>query len=133
MLANEDFDGIFNSMTKLVRSTGYTVGVGFPRLMESQYLHTVKTENTIVLWAELPGVSTKDIELEVDAKSNSLHLKVDSKGQFFNTTFSTHQTIPMDADLEADIETLLINGILTLVFPIKASAKPRKIEVKNES
>ena len=132
MLAR-DFDGIFKSMTKLVGSTGYTVGAGFPRLMESQYLRTVKTEDTIVLWTELPGVSTKDIELEIDAKSNSLHLKVDSKGQFFNTNIETHQTIPMDADLEADVETLLINGILTLVFPIKASAKPRKIEVRDES
>tara|TARA_Y100000296_G_scaffold83141_1_gene113443 strand:- start:103 stop:501 length:399 start_codon:yes stop_codon:yes gene_type:complete len=129
MLAHE-FDGIFKRMHDLVGSTGYTRGLGFPRLLDAQYLQTIKTEDSIVLWKELPGVKAKDIEIEVDAKTNSLHLKVDSKHKYFDTNVETYQSIPMDADLDAEVKTVLEDGVLTLTFPIKASAKPRKIEVK---
>ena len=94
------------------------------------YMNTGRGADSIVMWKELPGVKAKDIEIEVDAQSHTLALKVESTNPYFKTQIETRQTISKDADLEADVETTLEDGILTLTFPLKASAKPRKLEVK---
>jgi len=130
-MTSREFNGLFQRMADLVRSPGYTMGIQFPHFPTTQQaLHTVKTTDSITLWMELPGVKATDIAIEVDGKTNRLHLKVSSKNKYFETEIETHQSIPMDADLDADVGTVLENGILGLTFPIKASAKPRKIEVK---
>ena len=130
MLAR-DFNGIFASMHTLVEphlNTGMFGPVKMTK--EISYMKTGKGFDTVVMWKELPGVKAKDIEIEVDALSSTLHLKVSSKNSYFSTEIDTRQTISMDADLDAEVETVLEDGILTLTFPIKASAKPRKLEVK---
>lgn len=130
MLAR-DFDGIFASMHTLVEPHLNTGMFGPAKMTkEISYMKTGKGLDTIVMWKELPGVKAEDIEIEVDAQSSTLHLKVSSRNSYFSTEIDTRQTISIDADLDAEAETVLEDGILTLTFPIKASAKPRKLEVK---
>jgi len=99
----------------------------------------LEKDGNLILRAELPGMSEKDIELKLEG--NVLTLKGERKlekeedrqnfhrMESFYGTFSRSFTLPDTVDpdkISADYK----NGILTVTVPQKPEAKARSIQVK---
>ena len=98
----------------------------------------MEKEGNLILRAELPGLSEKQIELKLEG--NTLTLKgerkmenEDKKGTYhrvescygsFTRSFRLPDTVDTDK-IHADYK----NGILTVTIPQKSEAKPREIPV----
>jgi HSP20 family protein len=90
------------------------------------------------IWADLPGVSEKDVQVTLDNDVLTIQGEVNTGmydglsplyteynvGNYFRQ-FSLHETIDGSA-----IKATMRNGVLELVLPKVEAAKPRKIEVK---
>jgi len=90
------------------------------------------------LWADMPGVSEKDVQVTLDNDVLTIQGVVNT-GMYdglsplyteYNVSnyfrqFSLHETIDGSA-----IKATMRNGVLELVLPKVEAAKPRKIEVK---
>jgi HSP20 family protein len=84
-----------------------------------QPMNVTHDEEHFFVRAELPGIQREDIEI------STLGNRLTVAGKGFRRTFALPQ--PFDADrIEAKYEL----GILTVVLPKTAEAKPRKIAVK---
>lgn len=97
-------------------------------------------EKRYVIEAELPGISEKDVKLELKDGSLSLSASRDSaddekkadgrwlrreRGEF---KFSRSFFLPEDVDLEK-IEAKFRDGLLTITLPKKAESAPRIVPV----
>ena len=92
----------------------------------------------IVLKAELPGISREDIDLRVE--NNTLTLRGERKRegevkqeQYHRVelsygSFSRSFSLPSRIDTE-HVRAEFKDGVLSIVLPVKAEAKPRQIEV----
>ena len=92
----------------------------------------------IVLKAELPGLSREDIEVRVE--NNTLTLRGERKrdseikqDQYHRVeraygAFSRSFALPTRIDTE-QVRAEFKDGVLSIVLPVKAEAKPRQIEV----
>lgn len=92
----------------------------------------------IVLKAELPGISREDIDLRVE--NNTLTLRGERKrdtevkqDQYHRIersygSFSRSFSLPSRIDTEK-VRADFKEGVLSIVLPVKAEAKPRQIEV----
>ena len=97
-----------------------------------------ENEDELVLRAELPGVEREDIDIRVD--QNTLELEGERKldnemeqGRTHRTervfgAFKRRFTLPKDVDAAA-IKAVHRNGVLEIVLPKAATAKPRTIEI----
>jgi HSP20 family protein len=98
----------------------------------------LETAEAFEVRAELPGVAKDDVEVNVE--DNVLTLKGERKfekdaggGSFHRIeraygTFSRAFTLPSRVDA-ATVEAKFENGLLTVVVPKAAEAKPRKINI----
>ena len=99
-----------------------------------------ETENEYLMEAELPGLTDKDIELNVEdniltlsskkeqnqeEKKNGYLIRERRKHEFARTF-----VLPKDVDREK-IKGEFKNGLLAVSIPKKPEAKPRKIDVKS--
>ena len=99
-----------------------------------------ETENEYLMEAELPGLTDKDIELNVEdniltlsskkeqnqeEKKNGYLIRERRKHEFARTF-----VLPKDVDREK-IKGEFKNGLLVVSIPKKPEAKPRKIDVKS--
>jgi len=97
-----------------------------------------ETEDSLVLKAELPGISPDDVEIRVEdntlylkgerkfakeVKQESLH-RIERSYGTFSRSFALPGTIEADK-VKANYE----NGILTLTMPKREEAKPRTIKI----
>jgi HSP20 family protein len=98
-----------------------------------------ETEEAVIAEAELPGLSQKDISVQVvgdtltirgerrhesEEKGRSYHRREISSGIF-------ERRIPLPAEVEADgVEATYTNGILLVNLPKLEGSKPRTILVK---
>ena len=92
----------------------------------------------IVLKAELPGIAREDIDLRVE--NNTLTLRGERKrdaavkqDQYHRVersygAFSRSFSLPNRIDTEK-VRAEFKDGVLAIVLPVKAEAKPRQIEV----
>lgn len=92
----------------------------------------------IVLKAELPGIAREDIDLRVE--NNTLTLRGERKRdtevkqeQYHRVersygSFSRSFSLPSRIDTEK-VRAEFKDGVLSIVLPVKAEAKPRQIEV----
>lgn len=109
------------------------------RLRERSFPAVIIWENEEVLFAEaeVPGLKMEDLEILVTG--NELTIKGERGGENREGvtyhrrergtgTFSGVVRLPVDVDAHK-VEARLENGVLTIVLPKAASAKPRKIEV----
>lgn len=92
----------------------------------------------IVLKAELPGIAREDIDLRVE--NNTLTLRgerkrdTDVKQEQYHRveraygSFSRSFSLPSRIDTEK-VRAEFKDGVLSIVLPVKAEAKPRQIEV----
>ena len=98
----------------------------------------LEKDGNLILRAELPGMTEKQIELklegntltlkgerktEADDKKNNYH-RVESFYGSFMRTFRLPDTVDMDK-ISADYK----NGVLTITLPQKPEVKPREIPV----
>lgn len=93
----------------------------------------------LVIEAELPGVSRDDLDITVE--NSVLTVKHEKQGEAsqeqkqyhlrerWQGSYSRSFRLPETIDSEK-VEANLSNGVLTLRFPTREEAKPRKIEVK---
>ena len=95
-------------------------------------------EEQVTLFADLPGVTRDDLNLQIDKDTLQIYGKT-AKGAAadpatYYTEFPTRDfyrafTIGEEIDREK-ISASMSNGVLKLVLPKAARAKPRKIEIK---
>ena len=90
------------------------------------------------IWADMPGVSEKDVQVTLDNDVLTIQGSVDTSmydglsplyteynvGNYFRQ-FSLHESIDGPG-----IKAAMRNGVLELTLPKVEAAKPRKIEVK---
>jgi HSP20 family protein len=90
------------------------------------------------IWADMPGVSEKDVQVTLDNDVLTIQGSVDTSmydglsplyteynvGNYFRQ-FSLHESID-----GSGIKAAMRNGVLELTLPKVEAAKPRKIEVK---
>jgi HSP20 family protein len=86
-------------------------------------------ENTdeLVVFADLPGVETEDLTVDLEKNQLSFRGKRTKNGQAFD--YARTFVVPTGIDAEK-ISAELKNGVLTLHLPKSAAHKPRAIEVK---
>ncbi len=88
--------------------------------------------------AELPGISSQDIDLQVTGRNLSItgERKIESLGD--NVKYHRREreagkfsrVIALPRDIDADkIDAKMVNGMLTITIPKSEAAKPRQISV----
>jgi HSP20 family protein len=97
-----------------------------------------ETDNAIVLKAELPGLRTEDIDIEVDENVLTLRgeRRFDDKvdeGRYYRLErayghFQRSLTLPQGVKAD-EISASFENGVLTVRVPKADAVKPRKIAV----
>jgi HSP20 family protein len=98
-----------------------------------------ETNDTFVIKADLPGVDEKDLDINLHNGVLTLAGHRDAEERKEGETYAIYErqygsftrsfALPDIADPER-IDAKMENGVLTLVIPKKAEAKPRKIAVK---
>jgi len=98
----------------------------------------LEKDGNLILWAELPGLSEKEIALKVDGNvltlSGEKKLENENKRDSFHRiersygAFSRSFSLPETADREK-ISADYKNGVLTVTVPLKAEAKPRAVPI----
>ncbi|MDV6030181.1 MAG: Hsp20/alpha crystallin family protein [Phycisphaera sp. RhM] len=94
-------------------------------------------DEELILYGDLPGVSTDDLDIQFENRQLTIHAKVDrwhdGEGYLyseygvgdFQRTFTIGEAINSEA-----ISAELHDGVLTLHLPKSDHVKPRRIEVK---
>jgi HSP20 family protein len=82
-------------------------------------------DNTLIITAEMPGVSKPDIKVKVSQDYISIHAEKGEK--------KYHTDIPVDVELDdRSARATYSNGILELKIKLKAPLKPKETEVQVE-
>lgn len=81
-------------------------------------------ENSLVITAEMPGVTKQDIKVSISENSVIIHAEKGDK--------KYHTEIPSSAELDKSAKATYANGILELKIKRKEPAKPKATEVKVE-
>ena len=98
-----------------------------------------ETDDAFVVRAFMPGLSANDLSISVEQRMVTIHGEPQSEeGQNLRTivrerpvgAFTRTFTLPVQVDAEK-VQAELRDGVLDLTLPKAASAKPRKIEIKN--
>lgn len=101
-----------------------------------------ETQDALKLSTSLPGVDPKDVNIEVNDNVLTISAERNYKDEGSEDgyrwveqrygTFNRSLTLPKYADSEK-IDANYNNGVLELTIPKKESAKPRRIELKDNS
>lgn len=129
----DDFDRLFNNVFSGVPTfEGTNVPVVDVREEKDRY----------VLEAELPGMSEKDVDVQVEDNMLSINSakaeeKEEKKDEGYlvrerrSRSFSRSFVLPKDVDRNK-VDARFKNGLLTLTMPKSAESKARQIEIKSE-
>ena len=120
-------------MDSLYQRPSQGVGSGvFPAI------NLTEDEDHFYLRAELPGVNTKDLEIQATQRNLTLSgerrpLETDASAKYHRREretgrFSRAFSLPKEIDPQR-VEARLAKGILTVRVPKAASEKPRRIEI----
>lgn len=97
-----------------------------------------ETEGELILYGDMPGVSSETLDIQFENDVLTIHGKVEARhsdvefllGEYgigdFYRTFTIGETID-----NAKISAELHDGVLTLHLPKTEAVKPRRIEVKS--
>ena len=139
------YDSLFPAFRGVFKADPFTIldsvfdGDYFPALAaRSPIVDVREKDGRYLIEAELPGVSEKDLKLEL--KNNLLTLSTEKKedkaeaGTWVRrerreSYFSRSFELPEDADGER-IEANLKDGLLTVELPKKPEASPRLVPIK---
>ena len=130
--------GLQEQVNRLFEST-------FPRRSDNSALTTwapavdiYETENELVVKADLPDVSEKDLDVRVENNMLTIrgerkfekkveeenYLRVERTYGTFSRSFSLPNTVNNEA-IKADYK----NGVLTVTLPKRAESKPKQVKV----
>ena len=91
-------------------------------------VHETEGERTVRM--EIPGVTKKNVELELENSVLSVRAKREEETENGNQTIELARSVTVGDDIDADkIKASLDNGILTVVLPKQEQAKPKQITV----
>ena len=145
----EQFDRIYNSIARrafeIFKDDG-RLGRDLENWFqaESEILNPVRasvteTESAVTVRAEVPGFTTKDLEVRVDSRQLSICGKRETTEELKKEQAVVHERrsdqilrvfdLPADVDVEKSTATLK-NGVLELQLPKIPKAEGAKIEVK---
>ena len=102
-------------------------------------LNVTREKDDFLVRAELPGVSSDELEISVERNKLSIagtrkpsELENASYHRRERASGSFNRTITLPAEFEADqVEARFDKGILTITLPITSSAKVRQIPVQS--
>ena len=108
-----------------------------PRLLFNPPIDIYETEEGLVLYADLPGVSSEGLDLQVQDNRLTLFGRVhdrelDQDGlihQEYQVGDFLRSFILSDEVDHSRIEARLVNGVLRIELPKAPRAKPRRIDV----
>ncbi len=124
-----EFNQLWNRMAQLFESGGRAPDTWIPAV------ETEETDDAYVIRAELPGMKSDDVDIEL--RSNELRITGEVTEEKPGKTlrhrhgkFAYRTTLPSDTDAEK-IDAQLADGILTVRLPKATEAQARKIEIKS--
>ena len=125
-----EFTQLWNRMGQLFESGGQGVPQGWMPVVETE-----ETDDAYVVRAELPGMKSDDVNIEL--RGNELRITGEVSEEKSGATlrrrrgkFAYRTTLPADADTEKT-DAQLADGILSVRLPKKTEAQSRKIEIKS--
>jgi HSP20 family protein len=129
----KELDDLHERMDQLLQGAGIR-----PDGMWTPLVDIEETDDTWLVEAELPGVKTDDITVEVHGSELSISGEIkerERKGILRRRTrrtgrFDYRVTLPGDADSDK-VDAELHDGVLTVSVPKSERAKPHRIEVKS--
>jgi HSP20 family protein len=84
-----------------------------------------KKENTLIITAEMPGITKQDVKVGVEGGLVTIHAENGQK--------KYHSELPVDSELDADTaKATYTNGILELRIKLKKAPKAKTKEIKVE-
>lgn len=88
----------------------------------------VEHDASLILYADMPGVSAETIDLTLENNQLTIHGKADARQKTYQRAFTLSKNIDRD-----NIEAAVTNGVLTLTLPKVAEVAPtvRQIAVKS--
>lgn len=97
-----------------------------------------ETDEELVMYADIPGVATEDLDIQFENRELRIHGKVSPRHEGRNYLYGEYgigdfyRTFTIGEAIDAErIEAELKDGVLTLHLPKTEAVKPRKIEVKS--
>jgi HSP20 family protein len=104
----------------------------------SPRIDILETADELILYADLPGVVSEDLEIQFENGELTIHGTVAPRHENVNFLYGEygagdfHRTFSIGEMIDADrIVAELSNGVLTLHLPKADRVKPRRIEVKS--
>jgi HSP20 family protein len=135
-----EFERIRQGLDELSRSYG-DKGKGQSRANVYPALNIYEHGDRLIVTAELPGVTTQDLELSVEGETLTIQGKRDSRQsdpsisyhrrEIESGSFSRAIALPVKIDSER-VTAKLNNGILTITLMKASEVKPRQIRVTAE-
>jgi HSP20 family molecular chaperone IbpA len=96
-----------------------------------------ETDHELVLFADLPGVRSEDLDIRFENRELTIHGKVQPRNEDVKFLYAEYgvgdfyRTFTVGEMIDAEkIAAELHNGVLTLHLPKTEKVKPRRIEVK---
>ena len=97
-----------------------------------------ETDNELVLYGDMPGVATEDLDIQFENRELTIHGKVKPRqeqidflyGEYGTGDFYRSFTVGEAVD-SSKISAELSNGVVTIHLPKSAEMKPRRIEVSS--
>jgi HSP20 family molecular chaperone IbpA len=96
-----------------------------------------ETDHELVLFADLPGVRSEDLDIRYENRELTIHGKVQPRNEDVKFLYAEYgvgdfyRTFTVGEMIDAEkIAAELHNGVLTLHLPKTEKVKPRRIEVK---
>ncbi len=125
----EDFDEFYNTFSGCCSSPC--------QKNTKDGLSISEDEDRVYIDAELPGVKSDEVEVEIDPKKRHLLLRGENKQTRENakyhlkTTGSYSYVIPLsnEIDLESKVDAVSKDGILSITLTKNRSHKPLRIDV----
>ena len=135
----------YSGLTGLQEQVNRLFDGAFPRRSENSAITTwapavdiYETENELVVKADLPDVSEKDLDVRVENNTLTVrgerkfekkveeenYLRVERTYGAFSRSFSLPNTINSEA-IKAEYK----NGVLTVTLPKRAESKPKQVKV----
>lgn len=119
-------NSLFN---KIMRKTGKPVPT-FGKYSQAPLMDLIERDEEIVLRADMPGVTKKDIVLEIQDRILTITAECENEGEIgnyirrerFYKVYEGGIHIPVDID-EERATAKLSNGVLTVILPKKNAGK----------
>ncbi|MFD5407029.1 Hsp20/alpha crystallin family protein [Streptomyces griseorubiginosus] len=132
-----EFDQLLSEMSGLMEST---VGSAAPAVAWTPLADVTESDDAFHVEIELPGVKSKDINVEANGQELVVTGEIKEKERKGVLRRSTRRTgsfeyrlrLPGEVDTEK-VNARISDGVLTITVPKAEVAKPRHIEISEES